>query len=175
MGIITAEVFYPHYDIATNMISDLGSSRPPNSVVVEPSARIFDTSMMMAGIMIIVGAWFLKHKKEMRYSTLLMGIGTLGVGLFPAYHHIPHLISAGLAFFVGGIAAALSSRGMESPFKHIVAILGFTSLIFLFVGVVTPNFIVPELGEGGSERWVAYPLVLWLVGYGGYLMGRAKK
>src|SRR5665647_1086728 len=29
---------------------------------------------------------------------------------------------------------------------------------------------VDRLGEGGIERWNAYPIVLWLVLYGGYLM-----
>jgi hypothetical protein len=27
------------------------------------------------------------------------------------------------------------------------------------------------MGMGGVERWVAYPVVLWVLGMGGYLMG----
>ncbi|WP_254662945.1 hypothetical protein [Haladaptatus sp. W1] len=27
------------------------------------------------------------------------------------------------------------------------------------------------LGSGGVERWVAYPLLLWVTGFGGYLLG----
>jgi hypothetical protein len=27
-----------------------------------------------------------------------------------------------------------------------------------------------RLGEGGIERWIAYPTVLWLVAFGGYLL-----
>jgi hypothetical protein len=30
---------------------------------------------------------------------------------------------------------------------------------------------VAELGEGGIERWIAYPAVLWLTVFGGFLMG----
>lgn len=26
------------------------------------------------------------------------------------------------------------------------------------------------IGIGGTERWVAYPIMLWLTGFGGYLM-----
>lgn len=26
------------------------------------------------------------------------------------------------------------------------------------------------IGDGGTERWVAYPIMLWLIGFGGYLM-----
>jgi hypothetical protein len=31
------------------------------------------------------------------------------------------------------------------------------------------------LGVGGAERWVAYPVILWLMGFGGYLAGRAEE
>lgn len=27
-----------------------------------------------------------------------------------------------------------------------------------------------KLGSGGVERWIAYPTVLWLVAFGGYLL-----
>jgi hypothetical protein len=30
------------------------------------------------------------------------------------------------------------------------------------------------LGVGGLERWIAYPVVLFILGFGGYLMGDAK-
>jgi hypothetical protein len=33
---------------------------------------------------------------------------------------------------------------------------------------------VSGLGMGGVERWVAYPTLLWTVGLGGHLMGRAR-
>lgn len=31
-----------------------------------------------------------------------------------------------------------------------------------------------SLGVGGAERWVAYPVILWLLGYGGYVAGRGS-
>jgi hypothetical protein len=30
------------------------------------------------------------------------------------------------------------------------------------------------LGVGGAERWVAYPVLLWAMGFGGYLAGSAR-
>ncbi|MGZ4911320.1 MAG: hypothetical protein ACXV5N_13655 [Halobacteriota archaeon] len=33
MGIITAEATYPGYSTAKNDISDLGATRPPNSII----------------------------------------------------------------------------------------------------------------------------------------------
>lgn len=48
-------------------------------------------------------------------------------------------------------------------------ILGIIALVFAIGPYVTPA--VAFLGVGGAERWVVYPLVLWLIGFGGYLMG----
>ena len=59
MGFITAEALYPGvYTTHTNTVSHLGASEPPNSVVMQPSAAIFDITMLVAGAMILAGAWF---------------------------------------------------------------------------------------------------------------------
>jgi hypothetical protein len=58
MGIITAEALYPAaYSTFENTISDLGATRPPDSVVLQPSAAIFDITMLVTGAMIVVAAW----------------------------------------------------------------------------------------------------------------------
>ena len=31
--------------------------------------------------------------------------------------------------------------------------------------------IIPVLGDGGMERFVAYPVVIWAIGFRGYLIG----
>jgi hypothetical protein len=36
------------------------------------------------------------------------------------------------------------------------------------------SFFIPIIGDGGTERWVAYPVVLWLVGIGGYMLNEKK-
>jgi hypothetical protein len=33
------------------------------------------------------------------------------------------------------------------------------------------SWLIPILGDGGTERWVAYPVVLWMTGFGGCLLG----
>jgi hypothetical protein len=52
--------------------------------------------------------------------------------------------------------------------------LGLISLVtltyVLLAGLDAP--IVQSLGDGGAERWVAYPVVLWLVLFGGVLLGQ---
>ncbi|NIQ06941.1 MAG: DUF998 domain-containing protein, partial [Candidatus Korarchaeota archaeon] len=31
------------------------------------------------------------------------------------------------------------------------------------------------LGKGGMERMIAYPLLIWVVGFGGYLLGLSQE
>jgi hypothetical protein len=50
MGFITAEALYPGvFTTHTNTVSHLGASEPPNSVVLQPSAAIFDITMLSPG------------------------------------------------------------------------------------------------------------------------------
>jgi len=55
MGIITAEALYPApYNTAENTISDLGGTMPSEGgIVLQPSATIFDATMLVTGPMII--------------------------------------------------------------------------------------------------------------------------
>ena len=65
---------------------------------------------------------------------------------------------------------------LRRPFRYVSAVLGATGLLSLAIamaGDATP--LVDELGDGGIERWVAYPVVLWLVAYGGFLLGEGKR
>jgi len=60
MGIITAEAYYPDQPVYTthnSMISDLGSTMPPNSIITQPSATIFNLSMIITGILILLGTY----------------------------------------------------------------------------------------------------------------------
>ena len=69
----------------------------------------------------------------------------------------------------------LSARSVTSPLRYVVALLGTVNLLLLtsyfVLGDANPLWV---LGVGGAERWVAYPVILWLIGYGGYLAGAAR-
>jgi len=83
MGIITAEIFYPAgYTTANSEISDLGATRPPDSISYQPSATIFNWTMILSGLLIIGGSLLLFRNKSERFFKLfplLLGIGVLGV------------------------------------------------------------------------------------------------
>ncbi len=175
MGIITAETFYPAgYSTSTNEISDLGSTRPPNSIIHQPSAVIFNTTMIVTGIMILSGVYFVRkaYKEPLASIPLgLLGLGALGVGIFPGNVAPWHGLFALLTFISGGIAAITSSKIVIPPFSHLGIIFGAITLFGIFSAIFFGNLFIPILGDGGVERWVAYPIILWLIGFGGYLLG----
>ena len=186
MGIITAEVLYPaDYSTASNTVSDLGGSRPSEGgIVLQPSATIFDATMVVSGVMIVAAAFSFHRasgRRAVTIPTALLGLGVLGVGIFPGNTGL-HPIFALLAFVCGGVAAILSYKASASPMRYVVVSLGAIALLMLvlaILGAPQPDGMgllgnggpVAALGPGGMERWVAYPVVLWLTAFGGYLMG----
>jgi len=81
-----------------------------------------------------------------------------------------------LTFFTGGITVLLSSRVVSRPFSLLCGLFGGISLLVLgsvfFYGLVIGGpHPLAFLGGGGIERWVAYPLILWILAFGGYLLG----
>jgi hypothetical protein len=62
---------------------------------------------------------------------------------------------------------------VRSPFRSISAVLGLIALAGLTLVILygDSNPIFSAIGNGGAERWIAYPSVLWVIGFGGYLMG----
>ena len=177
LGFITAEALYPGvYTTHTNTVSHLGASEPPNSVVLQPSAAIFDITMLLTGAMILAGAWYAyraMRRKAVLIPTALLGLGCLGVGVFPLTHPAPHTLFAVTAFLAGGIAVVLSARLTAAPFRYLWMVLGTVALgaTLLAVDAFHSWWPMVELGEGGLERWIVYPVVLWLVAFGSYLMG----
>ena len=176
MAIITAEALYPSpFSTANNTISDLGATLPPNSVILQPSATIFDIAMIAVGLTIAAGAVFVHRafaRKAVTLPLALFGIGALGVGIFPGNHLAPHQLFAMTAFISGGVAAVMAAKVLVAPLRQMSIVLGVTSLVsFLLAMFLLEWGPVAELGEGGLERWIVYPAILWLTMFGGALMG----
>jgi hypothetical membrane protein len=175
MGCITAEALHPGpFSTHTNTLSHLGASEPPDSVVVQPSAAVFDGTMLTAGALILLATWLCHrtlHRTAVTVSVGLLGVGTLGVGLFPLTHPAPHTLLALLTFYAGGAAMIISARTTAAPFRTLWTTLGVVALAAITLGVFALSWApVAELGEGGIERWNAYLIVLWLVAFGSHLM-----
>lgn len=179
MGIITAEALYPGtFSTGANEISDLGGTRPPAAIVLQPSATIFNVAMLLIGGLVLSGAWFVRQAFERRSVTIalaLLGLGSLGVGLFPGNTGTPHALFAMATFVSGGVAAISAARVTSGPFRWLSVLFGGIALAtlgsYLVLGAASPMAV---LGIGGVERWIVYPIVLWVTAFGGYLCGRAE-
>jgi hypothetical membrane protein len=174
MGIITAEAFYPiTYTTAQNEISDLGATRPPNSLIFQPSAALFKTVMLVAGALVSITnvlqhAFFNKLLFTIPFG--LFGLGLVGVGIFPGNIDPYHGLSSMLVFLAGGLSAITAFKICATPFKYFGIALGSVALTAWFFAMFFPAVLFSSIGIGGTERWVAYPILLWLTGLGGYLM-----
>ncbi|MGY1753356.1 DUF998 domain-containing protein [Blastococcus sp. SYSU D01042] len=174
LGIMTAEALYPvAYDLHDNTVSDLAAMRP-DDLVRQPSAAIFNTTMIVCGVLIAVAA-FLLHRSRAGLRAVLpvaaLGIGMIGVGVFPGNTVMAvHQLVSIATFLSGGLAAILTARLTVRVLRPVHVLLGAVALAFLlgytFLGDLA---VFDRLGEGGVERWIVYPVVLWIVVFGAAL------
>ncbi len=158
---IVAEAEYKGYSISSNYISDLG---------VGSTSFVFNPSIMIFGIAIMISSYLVYKGLKTKLFPTLMFIGGLGaflVGVFPEYspYHI-HTIVSFITFLFGSLAVISSYRLQGSLMKYISILVGLFSLVslFLFASGVTLG-----LGPGGIERMIAYPVLLWILYFSGYL------
>jgi hypothetical membrane protein len=173
IGLIIAEVFYPNYNVSTNAISDLGAACPSGGgpcVINQPSSTIFNSSIVILGLLILVSGYFFQRSFRYRPSTaviLLSGVGAIGVGLFPETTGIWHGLFSLVTFLFAGLSALVNARFQRKPLFYFSIALG------LFTLVATVLYVGGEylgLGQGGMERMIVYPVLLWVLGFGGHLM-----
>ncbi len=180
MGIITAETKYPifrHYTTRQE-ISDLGGTRPPQGLVTQPSAMIFDTIMLIAGVLLLAGAfalWQLYRDRVLTVAAALFGTGAFLVGIFPG-NTTPHWFVALIAFVFSALTAIAVFRVTSGPFRFMSLAVGLLSLAALIVSFLGDNSLfVKSIGIGGVERWVVFPMILWLAFFGGYLLASGHR
>jgi hypothetical membrane protein len=162
VAMIIAETLYPGYSASLNYISDLG---------VGPSALIFNSSVFLFGLAIIVSSYYLQRVFRNSLISILVtmaGTGAAGVGLFPETVPLLHMIFSFIAFFFGALSTIAAYKIQKPPLSHLSVIMGAASLLALIL-FVTKNDLA--LGIGGMERMVAYPIILWAIGFGGHLLG----
>ncbi|MCS7096757.1 MAG: DUF998 domain-containing protein [Candidatus Bathyarchaeota archaeon] len=176
---IVAESLYPSYSISDNYISDLG---------VGPSSLIFNSSVFLLGLAAVISVYFLRSLisdyKAFQFSLMLCGVGAMGVGVFPENFGFIHTIFSLFAFLFGALSAIASFKIQKPPLSHISIILGVLSIaaLLLFAFSEYCAYIYRQafsldylgLGKGGLERLIAYPIILWAMGFSGHLIGESK-
>jgi hypothetical membrane protein len=165
LGLIVAEALYPGYSISNNYISDLG---------VGPSSMVFNVSIFILGLLSLIGTYFFQRAFNLKSITILLtitAIAAMGVGIFTENSGTMHMFTSFFVFLFGGLSAIFSSRLMKHPFSIIGILLGLMSLLalILYIG----NFYF-GLGVGGMERMIVYPILIWMIGFGGFLIAFPK-
>jgi hypothetical membrane protein len=181
-----AEAIYPNFSLQVNSMSDLAATTASTTVVEE-------TAIIGLSVCWMVGAYYLYRntgRRGLLVLNVVPGAAFLLAGLSPENVNIVlHSIGALLGFPVGAVAAVLSYRVIKTSFRFVAAALGALSLaatLVTFLGerVVgpcgtctgdTPSYLQSlhelVLGLGGWESMIVYPLMIWLIGFGSYLLG----
>ena len=171
MGIITGEIFYTtEFSAKDNYISELAVEINTGTDYHQISAVIFDFTMMIAGLMVILGTWFVNKifkKYLLTIPMALLGAGLTCFGIFPGQIIPKYNILAVIVFLCGSMSAIVSFKIVNAPLRYIFACFGIIALILL----IFKKFFIPTLGVGGAERWLFYPVVFWITGMGAYLLG----
>lgn len=170
--LVLAEVYYPGYDLSSNFVSDLGATcRDSTCRFVQPSSSIFDVSVALLGVALIVAAYYLAKgsgSKSLPVFEALAGLGAVGVGVFNESYSSVHVFFSGLTFVAAGIQAILVYKVAKRPYSLFSAFTGVVALTATAL-YVTGTYL--GLGPGGMERMVVYPVLTSGIAFGGYLMG----
>jgi hypothetical membrane protein len=171
-----AESIYPNFSLQNNAISDLAAIGASTTVIEE-------TAIFVLSICWMLGAFYLFRNSGRGLLTLnlIPGLGFFVAGASPENVNLVLHSLGTVAFPVGAIAALLSYRIIRSPFRYLSIVLGTLSLVSTFIIFIgwrvvcgtcgyTAGLSQLGLGLGGWESMIIYPLVVWLIGFGNYLI-----
>jgi hypothetical membrane protein len=159
----------PDYDFGGGAISDLG--------VIEETAVLFNVLLLATGVLNAAGGYLLYtwHRRIWLLVVYLVGAaGAVGAGLLPLDTGGPHSLFALVGFLFFNVEALGTAFVVRGPMKGISLIAGALGLIFVVIMVIgdggNPAIFGP-IGHGGAERMIVYPVMLWLLALGGYVIG----
>jgi len=147
--------------VATNAMSDLG---------VGQTAVLFNSSTVVFGAFILIGLLLGRRAigTGLTITLAVYGACVVGVGVFPETTGALHSVIALGMFVFGAVSAIISYRVLRPPLSYASVGLGIIALVALVLAL-THNYT--GIGKGGMERMIVYPLFLWVLGFGGALIG----
>lgn len=174
LAMMLGEAIAPGYSMHDNAISDLGT--------IAQTKLLFNTSLVLIGLLNVAAGYLLYKENGNRRMFAVFaigGIGAMGAGLIPLDSPIGlHGLFALFAFLFMNIEAILGSRGTPRPFALASTAAGIVGLVFVVVMILVDGGsldVSGSIGHGGTERMIAYPALLWMVMFGGYLVAKGGK
>jgi hypothetical membrane protein len=150
----------PGYDFHGAAISDLG--------VTAETAVLFNGLLVVIGAMNVAGGYLLyrRHHRGVLAAYVLAGVGAVGAGL---------LLLAFIGFNLEVIGAAALLPGAMRILGIVAGGIGLVYAVLMVIGDSGNAAVFGSIGHGGSERMIAYPAMLWLLAFSGYLSAGAGR
>jgi hypothetical membrane protein len=162
----------PGYDFRGGAISDLGT--------YPETALLFNGGLLVVAVLNLAGGYlfFRSHgSRALLAVTALASVGAAGTGLFPLDASDLHGLFALLAFLFFNVQAIASARHVAGLMRYVSVLAGGLGLVFLVLMAIGDGGNAAAFlgfGHGGAERMIVYPVMLWLVAFGGYLLGTTQ-
>jgi hypothetical membrane protein len=166
--IMLAAGMAPGYDIAGGAISDLGA--------IPATALLFNLSLLAVGVLNLTAGVLLYLSGASRWvlvTFLAAGIGAIGAAAFPlgtSGLHGLFALAAFVFFNLEAIAASSLARGLMRVVSVAAGVVGLIFVVLMVIGDAGNTAAFGPIGHGGAERMIVYPVMLWLLAFGGYLM-----
>jgi hypothetical membrane protein len=167
--LMLGESIAPGYSMHENAISDLGT--------IAETELMFNASLFLLGLLNLVTGFILYKvlsSKVVLIVFALGSIGAMGAGLVPLDNPTGvHGLFALFAFVFINLEAVVAGRLAKSPLDKISIALGILGLIFVPLMIMVDSGsldVSSSIGHGGVERMIAYPCLIWMMVFGGYLI-----
>lgn len=169
-----AEGLYPNYSVASDSLSALG-------YIGANTSLLWNVQLFVTGLLLFFGMYILFYKSQFRYGArrskltgilfLVLPVGAIIVSLFQGNSvlGVLHGIASFAAFIFSGVSAIYAYRFTGVPFRYFSLVLGIVTLVMIPVFIISPHN-VPGSISGMLERLIVYPIFLWVITFGSYLM-----
>jgi hypothetical membrane protein len=175
LGILLAEAWDSGYNSRIDYISELG---------VGSTAAIYNTSVFVLGLCMVLAAYFMFRAIRCRVQSLLLaisGIGAMGLGIFYGTIQPWHSLCTLIAIVFGCLAAISSYKIQSPPVSYVSVILGVMALaaaiiFFPYLGLPmgsTETYL--GMAKGSLERWAIYPILAWAMSHGSHMVNARNR
>ena len=180
--VVVARGWHPPYSFARNSISALGDTGCgpfDGHFVCSPRHALMNAAFVFLGVVMVVGAALIRRMVGGRVrvgvgvgfgGVAVGGLGVVLVGLAPENRAGGlHVLGAFLAIVVAhlGIFVLGCSLGLPGALRRAMVVGPPVCLAAILLFALRQDL---GLGLGTMERIGAYPVTLWLIGFGLYLL-----